>query len=799
MKTLSVLLISFLAIQLSAAQDFRQTIRGRITDKESHAPIAFATISIENGHLQTGAFADSTGSYRITGVPVGRIRLHISMIGYESLTIPNLEVTTGKELIIDAEMTESIVKMAEVTVVAGKARPSNVFAPVSARTFSVEESHRYAGAGNDVSRMAMNFAGVKSTNDAMNEIVIRGNSPNNLVFRLEGADIPNPNHFGEGGASGGPVSMLNNNVLSNSDFLTGAFPAEYGNTTSGVFDLKMRNGNNEKHKFLAQFSTLGVELGAEGPLSGNKKSSYLVNYRYSTFKLMTDLGMKTGMGTAIPAYQDLVFKLYMPTEKSGTFSLFGLGGISDVAMLDSKRDTTVCKDKTLYEQEYEMDWKSRNYSGVLGLSHLYNVNNSTYTRLILSASTIANIYNQDSLSTINRRPFQQLHSDFTRNHLSARFYVNKKIDTRNTLRMGITADRQYSSIIDSTFDTSVKQYRTVHEFNAAEMLFQPYSQVKHRFSERMSLVIGFNSMYVTGATNFSFEPRSNLSWEYKPGHTISIAYGLHSFNTPVEVRNQKILLEDGTYSEPNRQLDFTKSHHFVVGFDKLISNKIRFKSELYYQYITDVPVEKRSSSYSLLNRSSLSTYQEVNTDSLVNKGNGYNCGIEITAEKFMDKGVYFLSTLSFFESKYRGSDRILRSTAFNGNYVFNLLGGKEFRISSHKNSPRFIRKITLDGKFNIAGGQRYSPVDLAASRAANTTKYDNTMAFTRQMPLYAKLDIRAGFKSIGKSSSKELAINISNVTNRRNPFYMKYDPETGNVKTVYQMGLMPDLLFRITF
>ena len=799
MKTLHVLLISLLTIQLSVAQDFRQTIRGRIIDKESHAPIAYATISIANGHLQTGAFADSTGNYRITGVPVGRVTLHISMIGYESITIPNLEVTMGKELIVDAEMTESIVRIEEVTVVASKAKPINFFAPVSARTFSVEESHRYAGAGNDVSRMAMNFAGVKSTNDAMNEIVIRGNSPNNLVFRFEGADIPNPNHFGEGGASGGPVSMLNNNVLSNSDFFTGAFPAEYGNTTSGVFDLKMRNGNNEKHEFLGQISTLGIELGVEGPLSKNKKSSYLVNYRYSTLKLITDLGMETGLGTAIPAYQDLVFKFHLPTKNIGTFSVFGLGGISDVAMCDSERDTTKEKDKVMYEQDYEMDWKSGNYSGVIGLSHLYNLNSSTYTKLVLSASAIDNIYRQDSLSTSNRQLFLQLNSDYTRYRLSARFYLNKKIDNRNTLRLGLTAEKQYSSILDSIFDTSIKLYRTVRDFSANEMLFQPYAQVKHRFTEQLSLVLGLNSLYVTGINRFSPEPRANLSWEYRKGNTLSLAYGLHSFNTPIEVRNQKIFIEADTYSEPNRQLDFTKSHHFVLGFDKMMSKKIRFKSELYYQYILNVPVEKKSSSYSLLNRSSLSTYMETNIDSLVNEGKGYNYGIEITAEKFMDRGVYFLSTFSLFESKYRGSDRVLRNTAFNGNYVLNMLGGKEFKLSSRKSSPKFIKKISVDGKFNIAGGQRYSPVDLAASRAANTTKYDETMAFTRQMPLYTKLDLRIGFKSAGKASTKEFAVNINNITNRKNPFYMKYDPETGEVRSTYQMGMMPDLLFRITF
>jgi hypothetical protein len=148
--------------------------------------------------------------------------------------------------------------------------------------------------------MASNFAGVSGANDARNDIIIRGNSPSGLLWQLEGLNIPNPNHFGSLSSTGGPVSMLNNNVLDKSDFMTSAFPAQYGNALSGVFDLSLRNGNNEKYEFLGQVGFNGFELGAEGPFSKNSKSSFLINYRYSTLALFQQIGINFGTGSATP-------------------------------------------------------------------------------------------------------------------------------------------------------------------------------------------------------------------------------------------------------------------------------------------------------------------------------------------------------------------------------------------------------------------------------------------------------------------------------------------------------------------
>lgn len=792
---------SFLAVFLIfsfnlLANDLKQTVKGRIIDKESHMPIQFATVTISNETYRDGTISDINGEFKVEQVPVGRKTIQVSFVGYETVTISNLEVTMGKELVLNVGMVESAISLDEVQVKAfnNKEKPINSFAPISARTFSVEESQRYAGSMNDVSRMAMNFAGVKLTAETTNEIVIRGNSPASVLFRLEGVDIPNPSHFGDGSNTGGPMSMLNNNVLANSDFLTGAFPAEYGNTIAGVFDLRLRNGNSDKHEFMVQTALMGFELGAEGPLPNIKNGSYVVNYRYSNLSILKVLGM-SDMGTASTKYDDLTFKLNFPSTKIGNISVFGLGGRSYMKMYDSERDTTEEKLQMAYESDYEMDMLYDNYTGIIGISHSYILKNSAYTKFTLAATNITNGFKWDSLSTVDRSKMLQYFCDFSRTKYMARFYINKKFDSRNTLRAGLTAEIQTFSMLDSMYDGGIGTYRILRDFSGGEIIPQAYVQYKHRFNEELTTILGVNGIMQVSGRHSSLEPRIGLNWEFIPRNTLSFGYGLHSVNAPVELVRQKILFPDGSYTEPNKELDFTKSHHLVLGYDRVFSGKVRFKSEVYYQYIYNAVVDRNPGTYSLLNKGS---YSLPDVNALKNGGKGYHYGVELTAEKFMDKGMYFLSTISLYESKYRGSDGILRDNAFNSNYVFNLLAGKEFILGNGKGDNPKRRKFVLDGKINWAGGQRYTPVDLEASREAGITILDDTQAYSGQLPDYFRIDLRFGYKWMGKSSTKEIAIDIQNFTNRENPFFIKYDPESGDLVTK-GFGMMPDLLFRISF
>lgn len=795
-KYFDILCLGLMLTVSVSAQDYVQTVRGKLIDIDSHTPVLYAAVLLSNSTFNSNTITNELGAFRIGQVPIGRYNLKVSCMAYNDVDISNLEVTMGKELVIEIEMTERIIEIDEVSVKAynQKEKPLNTFASVSARTFSVEESQRYAGSMNDVSRMATNFAGVSMSAETTNEIVIRGNSPVGVLFRLDGVDIPNPNHFGDGGTTGGPISMLNNNVLSNSDFLTGAFPAEYGNTISGVFDLRMRNGNSEDHEFIFQAGLMGFEAGVEGPISKKYNASYILNYRYSTISILRSLGMDV-MGTAQTDYQDLSFKLNFPSRKIGTISLFGFGGNSYMHMFDSERDTTEERKQMAYESDYEIDIINDNYSGALGLTHSFILGNSAYTKLILSASTIYNYNKWDSLSTETRIPILQYHSDFQRTKYAAKFILNKKINSKNTIRTGISTEMQQFNLSDSMLVAEPELYRTLRDYRGDGLLSQVFIQYQRKFSERVRLTLGLNSILLSSNNSFNLEPRTGLKWEIIPGHTFSLGYGLHSISPPVEILNQVIMLEDGTYFKPNTGLDLTRSHHFVMGYDTRLFERIILRSEIYYQYITNAMIEVNRSSYSFINHGA---YTITDVEALNNEGKGYNYGLELTLEKFMDRGTYFLSTLSLYESKYRGSDGVLRNTAFNSNYVFNLLGGKEFNFGSHRKESGSKRKFVIDGKINWAGGQRYTPIDMEASEAAGTTVYDEQYAFSNQLPDYFRIDLRIAYKWTGKHSSQELALDIRNLTNRKNPFYIKYDVETGDLKT-HGFGLTPDLLYRITF
>lgn len=383
----TIILFAILNLGFGAfAQNSEQNIRGRVIDQITQMPLPGATVIIADTTVNIGVVSDLDGYYEIKGVPVGRINVKVSFVGYKDVWFTNILHQSGKETILNAAMEENIIQKNTVTITGQKNDGSvnNEMATVSTRSFSVEETQRYAGARGDVARMASGYAGVNANDDSRNDIIIRGNSPSALLWRLDGVDVPNPNHFGASGTTGGPVSMLNNNLLTNSDFMTGAFPAEYGNAFSGVFDLKMRNGNSENHEFLGQIGFNGFELGAEGPINRSKRSSYLVNYRYSTLGVFQALGVSFGTGVAIPNYQDGSFKLSFPGTKTGSWTWFGLMGMSDIAFMNSKTDTIGVESDFYSNSDYDLINSSSMM--VSGLINVMPINNNSFLKTTLSGS-----------------------------------------------------------------------------------------------------------------------------------------------------------------------------------------------------------------------------------------------------------------------------------------------------------------------------------------------------------------------------------------------------------------------------
>jgi hypothetical protein len=792
-----------IACQFAAfTQDIKQTIRGTVTDNATKTPLIAATIAIyHDSTLIDGAITDIDGHYRINNIPVGRYTLVASYIGYRQSIQSDVVLNSANEVILPFEMEESPLEVEELTVIASgnKGKALNRMATVSARAFSAEESERYAGSRGDPARMAANFAGVQGNDDSNNDLVIRGNSPLGVLWRMEGVNIPNPNHFGVAGTTGGPVSILNNKVLAISDFMTGAFPAEFGNSLAGVFDLRMRNGNNEKHEFSGQLGFLGTELMAEGPISMKNKSSYLAAYRYSTLEIFHVMGINIGTD-AVPKYQDLSFKLNFPMKAQGNISLFGMGGISSIDIINSKQTDP---GKNMVYGEDAMDEHFKTNMGILGLNYSKSFGSKSFVKFTLSASKdhqsnhLDKIYRHIESGMYINDSMCTPHTSYRFDQIkySAYFFFNKKINRQHSLRTGIISDLYAFDLVDSIFNESYRNYLTRLDYEGYGYLFQPYIQWKYKTSDKLTLTTGLHGqiLMLEEHINKALEPRLGIKYNISRKHSLSYGIGLHSQMMPSYIYFARIVDDHGKFVLPNRDLDFSKSLHNVLSWDYFLNSNLRMKFETYFQYLYNIPVEYNPSSYSVIDEGhNLSRFFP---DSLINKGIGNNYGIEFTLEKFFSKSYFFMLTASLYDSKRTGSDEINYHTIFNGKYILNLLTSKEFTWGSKKSSS-----FTIGGKMTLAGGKRYTPIDIPASDIAGEAMYIDSERNSLQFNPYFRADISFKYRINAKNTCHEIGLDLVNISGRKNVLKQTYI--SGNIPPVieeYQLGFLPIFYYRINF
>lgn len=787
MKHLLIVLLSVLPI-ISSAQ-VTQTIRGVVMDRYSEETIPSAKIYLFGANDTLRQLSDLDGNFRFENQPVGRYTLVAIFPQYEDMVMSNLELISSRELVLEIKMTERVVRINEVTVSGEKqGETNNKLATISARSFSVEETQRYAGSNNDVARMAQNFAGVQGADDSRNDIIIRGNSPSGVLFRMEGIDIPNPNHFARFGTTGGPVSMLNNNILSNSDFFTGAFPAEYGNALAGVFDLRMRKGNNEKFEFMGQMGFNGIEAMAEGPISKKRKSSFLVNYRYSTLELFELIGISFGTA-ALPKYQDGSFKLNFPWKR-GLTKVFGVGGLSNINILSSD---TEAENDIWGNQGNDIYFTSN--SGVVGISHKQRINSNSFFEVLSSMQGAFNRVRNDTLDLVNGVPFSNFFSNSVIGKQTTVLNYQNKLSSRHLIKAGIINDVYLLRLSDSIYRSPLDRFVSIRDFDGTTNLIRAHVQHRFGITENLTLVSGVYAQMLSLGNQTAIEPRIGLKYNLKKNQQLSAGIGMHSQMAPIEVYFEQVEMPDGSLRTPNKELGFTRSAHAIVGYQKGFKNGIRLKLESYGQYLTNVPIEFEASSYSLLNFGA--SFVTGTPDSLTNGGLGYNYGIELTFEKSLDKGFYFLISASLFDSKYQGSDKVWRNTAFNGNHTLNVLGGYEFRFG--KKDGKYKTALTIDAKFTWNGGARYTQILIPESQAVGGQVLDLNNAFTQTYVDYLKGNLRIGFKLIGKNTTQEWGVDFQNITNRDNIFYQEYNAYAGEVRTIFQNGFLPIVQYRITF
>lgn len=787
----SLLFFIFCSLQLKA-QTLSQTIRGKIIDADSKSVLFGATVVLLNTDTLMGTVTDIEGTFRLKEVSVGRHSLKATCIGYEEVILNNILVTSAKEVVLTIELHEKIYTSATVEIIekTDKARANNELTTVSSRSFEAEETGRYAGSRGDPSRMAANYAGVSSGNDARNDIIVRGNSPLGVLWRMEGIDIPNPNHFSAQGATGGPISMLNNNILGSSDFLTGAFPAEYGNKTAAVFDIKLRNGNNEKQEYTGQLGINGIELGAEGPVSKKQGSSFLINYRYSTLEVFNKLGIRFGV-SASPTYQDVSFKVVLPAKRAGMFSIWGIGGSSALSLLDSERKEN---DWSYISSGENLIFKTN--MGAMGLSHLYFFNTRLSGKFSLSSSGTYLEASVDTLHSASSTAFLKYKNKSTEANYVANYTVINKINARHLIKAGATYQAIYFNALSFLYLQHYNGY--IHLFsvkNSFAGFAQAFVHWQFRPTEKITLNTGFHSQYFFLNNSSSYEPRLGLNFQLSPTQLINLGYGMHSQMQPtIYYFHETYIPSTNSYYQSNRLLKFSKSQHVVAGYNYNFAKNFRFKAECYYQYLHGVPVQKnRASSFSMINAGSeLEGIQLV--DSLENKGNGKNYGAEITVEKFFSRHYYFLITTSIYQSVYKGSDHVLHHSSYDGGYVLNALTGYELAIGKQKN-----RSLSVDLKYTQAGGNRYTPIDLEKSKLVGKAVLIEEQAFTKKLPDYSRFDVKISYKLNRKKTAQSIFIVIENIFDTPNILRESYNKDTQIVQKEYQLGLFPYGGYRIEF
>lgn len=787
MKTLKIKLLLILILVNSLINTYAQNtqiLRGTVFDIDTKTPLVGASVVIE-GTPQIGTISDQNGYFRIENVLTGRHTVYIRYLGYKDKTYSNIVIHSGKEFILEAGLEESVILVQDV-VVNGlrKSEASNDMTTISARQFTVEETGRYAGSRNDVSRMASNYAGVTNGDDSRNDIIIRGNSPNGLLWRLNGLDIPDPNHFSGMGSNGGPVSMLNYNVLTNSDFLTAAFPAEYGNAMSGVFDIEMRKGNTEKREYMAQIGALGTEFMVEGPFKEKYYGSYLLNYRFSTTSILSAMGIDFGYDGEAD-YQDLSYNIYLPVSKKSKLSLFGLWGNS------------VYKIKAEDRSEDSFDPTGSNTNGkyitsvyASGLSFFHPFNSNTYIKSTIGLSAETESGTIDSVSTTNANEIPYFRSENSTYNYTWHTFLQHRINARNKFKIGILIKDISYEIDEKNYSYETLNLKELRTSKGSSRLVQSYVQWKYIPSDHFRIVSGIHAQKLFLNNTAIIEPRFGAQWLVHPKHSINAGIGMHSqmqtlqtyfINTP----GNELLVHS------NKDLDFSKSVHYVLGYKTTLFKNTHLKLETYYQDLYNIPIhEGKKSSFSLINEGS--EYLVHEEDSLTNKGVGRNYGIELSLERFFSNTYYFLITSSIYQSEYKGSDNVWRNTVFNGSYVFNVLAGKEFNLKKN-------RKIIIDVKVTTAGGRRYTPIDYERTMQAKELITRDDQAYTLQYKPYFRSDIKLTYRVNRKKTAHEIFLNIDNVFNNKNVFTQAFNSRTMQVEEIYQLGLFPTFQYKLYF
>ena len=792
-----VMLVAVVAGVLLPQSVVAQTIKGSVTDAITGETLIGAAVKVAE-LKDVGGITNIDGEFSITITQPGRYTIETSYMGYEPSVLKEVLVAGAKDVVLDITLRESSTDMNEVVIKprVNKESTVNPTALVGGMMLSMEEASRYAGGYNDPARLVTAFAGVAGQGDG-NGISVHGNAPQFMQYRLEGVEIFSPNHFADLYSAGfGMVSALNSNVITNSDFFVSTFNSSYNNALSGVFDVRMRTGNNSKFENGVQVGTVGIEWTSEGPISKKNNSSFIFNYRYGFSTIARKLKLIDTYGSQYD-FQDLSFKLNFPTKKAGTFSAFALG------FIDKSWDVELDIEDihSIYDAS---DQEGSLYNALLGASHKIHFDNKWTWRTTAAYNMQHNKVDMEYWGLnfdANHKPIGFEGKDYPFSYLKQNedravfnTELSKQINPRWLLQLGGEYSHRF---FDLNFRTAENVYEPVSP--------TPYYATKDNTglasifwsnlwkpTDNLSFNIGLSGSYFLLSKDFSIEPRASMKWEPGKRHSISLGYGLHSMIEKLDAyffRNA-----DGTMA--NKDLGLSKAHHLLTTYMYKFTDNLNLRFNAYYQYGFDTPVGINGSTFCTVNR--LFNYIE---EPLVNEGNTRNYGADITLEHYMSRGFYGQVNGSLFKSECRGLDKQWRNQLYDRGYMVKVLGGKEWMIGKRKQDV-----FNVSVKYTLQGGLRHTPIDVDAMKANvaagiinDQPIYKEDEAMTLQFDPTSILDLTVSYKINRKNVGHTIAFEGVNILQHETPYAVHYDLGTGQLRVDKSGISLPNIYYRIDF
>ena len=744
------------------------SLSGTVIDATTSAPLSGATVQVFVHDTSYSTGSDEQGRFRLAVLPTGIHRVRASYVGYRPSELPEVWVRSGKEEMVELALASGAEELDEVLIRVAVPQP---MATISSHTLTVEQTLRYPATFFDPARLMMSYSGVASVNDQANHFSVRGNGPASNAWLLEGAEIVNPNHLSNAGTqsdyptlSGGGTTILSAQMLGTSRLLMGGMSAAYGNALGGIMDMRLRRGATDGQAFTVQAGLIGIDLSAEGPFRKGGKASYLVNYRYSTLGLLGAMGVE--LGDEALNFQDLSFHVSVPIKDKGLFTLFGMGGTSS-NRFDAKDST---------EWEYDKDSKNIDYTammGAAGMTFRMGLGSKAVWRTTAVISESDQERTEEDMIFPRRGFIYQNQSELNERKITIASDVRGASGARLTYQIGVSAmERTLQRDID------------IPEITVG-WLVRPYAQGGYAITERLQAELGLAYSRYSYNGSDVVEPRITMRYTMRGGRAVSISAGQRG-QLPM---TQLFPVSAFAPFLDNTAIGFTRTQEVVLAYHHPVKPHLVLHAEAYVQRQLNAAVGVTSlfGTASFGRASLVNGWDDQYYWQLANKGTALNKGFEVGLDHTFHRGFFYQVNSTLLDARYTDINNKTYDSRWNTRAMGNLVVGREFA----KEKEGRKRTWGVNGRINFTGGQRYTPyVD-------NTIEFEDP--YTAQYASTYRLDLRIYLKRERNQHTGMWALDLLNATNAQNVAYQYYDFRKAEVVTKYQLGLIPNLSYRIEF